>query len=197
MPHAQNCFCAECRGEAPSGEALDRERGACHRPVVCAACGRFHGDCDLLAQRAGAEPPQNETNGEEQMLPSPTQAGQKTQGASGGGRARGQRQGPPFLKVENLTAEPKRAKILGVRTQDVGFNDLIAKVSLGGTAYFLGMKTSYQPFHALHAAFGADENDWVGREFLIQTTFDEFSEQQRMFVIAPAPDVAGKKKAGA
>lgn len=130
------------------------------------------------------------------MLPQPSQGAGRTQGDSG---ARGRRRPPtvPFLTVENLTEEPKKAKILAVQTANVGrFNDLVVKVAMGGTSYFMGLKTNNPNYEILFNKLGDKENDWVGREFLIGLEWNEFYEKNFATITEVLPDEKeGKKKA--
>lgn len=110
---------------------------------------------------------------------------------SGGGRAK---PNVPFLKVEDLREEPSRAKILGVKTQDAGFNDLVLKVSIGGKSFFFGLKASNENYQTLFDAFGEDDNRWVGEEFLIGLKYNDFYEKNFVHVFkAPAPNTREKK----
>ena len=127
------------------------------------------------------------------MLKSPGGGKSQTQRNADGGR---QRPAPavPFIKVEDLTADPKRAKILAVETQSTGFNDIIVKIAVAGRSYFFGLKASNPNYETLFAAFGADENKWIGEEFMIGLNWNEFYEKSFVHVFdATAPTVkAGK-----
>src|SRR5205807_428893 len=110
------------------------------------------------------------------------------------GQQRGPRTGIPFLKVENLTQEPKRCKILAVKEDTDGkFNDYVLKLAIAGTSYFWGLRTNNPNFSILFNEFGAEENQWVGKEFLIHLEYDEFSEKQFPRVkMAPQNSVTAK-----
>src|SRR5258708_1618329 len=95
---------------------------------------------------------------EEMALPQP--GGGKTQGQRESGPTRPKRTPPavPFIGVEDLTSDPKTAKILAVQTQNTGFNDIIVKIAISGRSYFLGLKASNPNYETLFRAFGSDEN---------------------------------------
>jgi hypothetical protein len=100
----------------------------------------------------------------------------------------------PFLKVEDLTAEGKRAKILGVQSQRTKYNDLVVKLAIGGRSFFFGLRLSNPNFETLYEAFGADENKWVGQEFLIGLEWNDFYEKNFVRVLeAPAKKSKGEK----
>jgi hypothetical protein len=138
--------------------------------------------------------PNNEGDND-MALPQP--GGGKRDSQRDSGRSGSQRPAPkvPFLKVEDLTEEPSRAKILGVQTQNTGFNDIIVKVAIRGKSYFFGLKASNQNYEALFDAFGDNENKWVGEEFLVGLNFNDFYEKQFVHVFeAPAKPIKAAKK---
>jgi hypothetical protein len=101
------------------------------------------------------------------------------------GRSRGT-QTVPYVKVENLTSDPVRVKILGA-IANVGFNDLIVKIAMGGRSYFYGLKANNPNYAKLLKAFGSDENKWVGEEFMFGLEWSDFHEKNFMSVLeAPA-----------
>lgn len=109
-----------------------------------------------------------------------------TGGEGSGSRSRStRRDGPPWLKTEHLTDEPKRAKILALKVEKSKYNDLVLKITMGGQAYFWGLKTSYATYKAMLDRFGDDENNWTGSEILLNNQLDEFSEQKRIHVEFP------------
>ena len=124
------------------------------------------------------------------MLPAPGGGkARSTTPSGGGGRSK---PNVPFLKVEDLREEPSRAKILAVKTQETGFNDLVVKVSIGGKPFFFGLKASNENYETLFNAFGDDDNKWVGEEFLVGLKYNDFYEKNFVHVFkAPAPK--GKK----
>jgi len=112
--------------------------------------------------------------------------------SGGGGRAKPT---VPFLKVEDLREEPSRAKILAVKTQDAGFNDLVVKIAVNGKSFFFGLKASNENYQTLFDAFGDDDNAWVGEEFLVGLKYNEFYEKNFVHVFkAPAPTSERKSK---
>jgi hypothetical protein len=128
--------------------------------------------------------PEEENN---EMLPAPGTGKNASQRESGGGRSNRKPPAVPFITVEDLTEEPKRAKILGVQTQNTGFNDIIVKIAIGGRSYFLGLKASNPNYELLFKAFGDNENKWVGEEFTIGLNWNEFYEKNFVHVFdAPA-----------
>jgi len=132
-------------------------------------------------------------------MPLPTPGGGKRDAERGnnGGRGNSTRKPPqvPFVRVEDLREEPSRAKILGVVTQNTGFNDVIVKVAINGKSYFLGLKASNPNYEALFNAFGDNENKWVGEEFMIGLNWNDFYEKNFVHIFeAPAPKSRGGKK---
>ena len=137
-----------------------------------------------------------ERKDDEEMLPQPGGGKSETQrGNIGGG---GKRSAPnvPFIKVEDLTEEPKLAKILAVQSKNTGFNDLIVKIAIGGRSYFFGLKSSNANYETLFNAFGDDEKKWIGQEFTIGLNWNDFYEKNFTHVFeAPAKDPKRGKKA--
>jgi hypothetical protein len=131
--------------------------------------------------------------GVDMALPRP--GGGKSDSQRGGGRGNRQAPAVPFLKVEDLTQDPKRAKILGVQTQNTGFNDVIVKIAIGGRSFFMGLKASNPNYEALFNAFGEDDNKWVGQEFMVGLNYNEFYEKNFVHIFeAPAPERGKKSK---
>jgi hypothetical protein len=133
--------------------------------------------------------------GELIMLPAPKQAkGDQGQGGRGRGGAR-ERQEPavPFLKVEHLTNDPVTAKVLGVRTENVGWNDIVVKLAIKGRSFFLGLKADNPNYSVLINGLGRDENKWMGEEILIGNELNEFYEKNFVTVFE-APAKARKSK---
>src|ERR1700761_691947 len=130
---------------------------------------------------------------DEMALPQPGGGRAKsTTPSGGGGRAKPT---VPFLKVEDLREEPSRAKILAVKTQDAGFNDLVVKIAVNGKSFFFGLKASNENYQTLFDAFGDDDNAWVGEEFLVGLKYNEFYEKNFVHVFkAPAPTSERKSK---
>jgi hypothetical protein len=95
----------------------------------------------------------------------------------------------PFLTVEDVSEEPKTAKILGVQTQNTGFNDVVVKIVMGSRSYFLGLKASNPNYETLVTALGYDEKTWVGREFTIGLNWNEFYEKNFVHVFEVIADV--------
>jgi hypothetical protein len=121
------------------------------------------------------------------MLPQPGGGKSESQRGNVGGGGKRTPPSVPFIKVEDLTEEPKRAKILGVTTKNAGFNDIIVKIAISGRSYFFGLKASNANYEALFNGFGDDENKWVGGEFLIGLNWNEFYEKNFVHVFeAPA-----------
>jgi hypothetical protein len=136
---------------------------------------------------------------EEDMLPQPGGGKNETQRGNVGGGGKRPAPSVPFIKVEDLTEEPKRAKILAVQSKNTGFNDLIVKLAISGRSYFFGLKASNANYETLFNAFGDDENKWVGEEFTIGLNWNEFYEKNFVHVFeAPAKESKrGKKVNGA
>ena len=116
------------------------------------------------------------------QLPAPNQ--QTSTGKNGGGRkpssSGGTRQGIPFLKVEQMTAEPKKAKIMDLQIPpdppagQRKFNDIVLKIYYNGTVWLWGLKASSPHYAGLTAMFGGDSDNWIDQEFLLGTETREF-----------------------
>lgn len=141
-------------------------------------------------------------NEDENMLP--PVGGGKTQSQRGGGDNRGSGRRPstppsvPFIKVEDLTQDPVTAKILGVQTQNTGFNDVIVKIAIRGRSFFFGLKASNPNYETLVKALGNDENAWMNAEFTIGLEFNEFYEKNfvNVFEVKPSDGTPVATKRG-
>jgi hypothetical protein len=132
----------------------------------------------------------------EEMLPAPGTGKRESERGNTGIGSGGSRKPPavPFLKVEDLSKDPKTAKILAVATKDTGFNDLIVKVAISGRSYFFGLKASNPNYEALFNAFGGDENDWIGEEFTVGLNWNEFYEKSFVHVFSAQRGDKPKRK---
>lgn len=85
----------------------------------------------------------------------------------------------PWLKTEDLSKQPKEAKILAVKAKEGKFGaQVILKLALDGKTIFDSISVKNNPnYQALEGKFGHDENDWTGRKVLIHLEQDEFSDQ--------------------
>jgi hypothetical protein len=176
--------------------------------LECAQCYLNFADFSELAKHVKqAHVPPNERwdaqdesfwRNEDMSLPIPGGGKQASQreNAGGGGRGGGGRPAPsvPYIKVEDLPSEEKvRAKILAVKTDNVGFNDAVIKIAMNGRSFFFGLKASNENYELLFKAFGSNENKWVGEEFFIGLQWNDFYEKNFIQVFdAPAPKSKGK-----
>ena len=126
-------------------------------------------------------------NGETTMsLPQPKQSG--APGTSGGSPTF------PFLKVDNLTDQPREATITGVDTNGTGFNDIVVKIKMDGKGYFFGLKASNPCYKILFEKLGSDEERWIGRSFTLLQEWNTFYEKNFIGIgkVLPA-EKTGKK----
>lgn len=178
--------------------------------LLCAFCGRGYKDFGMLARHVQedhadtvamlhdlAENITEDTTEEEGEFMLPQVGGGKPndrQGQQGGGRRRPP--AVPFLTVEDLKADPVRAKVLGLETKQTGFNDVIVKIAIGGKSFFMGLKASNPNYETLTNGLGFDENKWVGQEFLVGLQWNEFYEKSFVNVFdCPAPPAPGEPPA--
>ena len=80
----------------------------------------------------------------------------------------------PFLKVENLTDKPKTVSIVAVDARGSEYNDVVVKIRMDGTQWFLGLKTTSPVYQKLVESLGTDETMWAGREFTIFAEPNDF-----------------------
>ena len=104
------------------------------------------------------------------MLPNPDQAPQRG--------ANNQRKSNR-LRVEDLSHEPREAKILAVKADPDGrFGaQVIAKIAVNGEIKFWYLDIKKNPnYKHLVGKFGNDENDWAGQRILLGLEQDNFSD---------------------
>jgi len=117
--------------------------------------------------------------------------------SSGSGAAPRRQGGIPYLKNEQLTKQPKEAKILGVKgdPENKFGARVILKLALDGSTYFWGVGIKKNPNYALlEKEFGLDENDWTGQKILLNLEPDEFTEQYFIRVSFPYREPDKKKR---
>lgn len=131
----------------------------------------------------------HETREDGTMLPAPKAGG------STGGKTSGTGAGSPlpFLKVEDMTKEPRRCKILGVDANGAGFNDVVMKVHLAGRNFFFGLKANNPCYRTLIEGLGNDETKWADREFSIGMEYNDFYEKNYITVFEVYPAAASEK----
>lgn len=103
------------------------------------------------------------------MLPSSSGSSAPTGRKPGGMR---------YLKNEDLSTQPKEAKIIAVKGDpDNKFGArVILKMALNGETMFWGVNIKKNPcYQTLEQKFGLDENDWVNQKVLLHLEQDEFS----------------------
>ena len=125
------------------------------------------------------------------MLPPPKVGGQ----SDTKGRAANAGTQLPFLKVEDMTKEPRRCKILGVDANGAGFNDIVLKVHLAGRNSFLGLKANNPNYRTLIEGLGNDETKWKDREFSIGMEYNEFYDKNYIHIFEVYPAAAAERKA--
>jgi hypothetical protein len=104
-----------------------------------------------------------------------------------------------WLATEDLTRQPKEAKVLGAKYNANGqYGPAIeVKFSLEGESRFWTLRTTNPNWDIFVKQLGAEENDWVGNKFLINLEYDEYEEQYFPHVSFPAVNetaaTSGKK----
>jgi len=137
------------------------------------------------------------------MLPEPTVGRQQTnQGGSGrsSGGGRSKRSGLAYLNNDSplLSLDKKKTKILAVKANPPqegrqNFSDVVVKLALSGESVLWGLKTNNPNFEILTEEFGRDENDWVGKEFMIGLEEDDFDHRKWIRIeTMPKKPKAGK-----
>lgn len=114
-----------------------------------------------------------------------------SQGQRGGGR---KDSGPriPFIKADNLSEEPKPARILAVKTEDLNYNNVVLlKLAFGGRTFFLGLRDNAL-LESLVDTLGPDEEKWVGQSFNLYAEVDDFSEKSYMRIEAASSEAKPK-----
>jgi hypothetical protein len=135
----------------------------CMGSVECKVCRKHHGYCAEVAE-----------DKEKQMLP--TGDNQETKGRS----RRSGGSNMEYLKNEDLSKNPKEARILAVKLdpENKFGSRIIIKLSLEGAVKFWGVPTSKSKspnYRLLLEKFGPDENDWPDKKILLLLEQDEFS----------------------
>jgi hypothetical protein len=143
--------------------AHDQEN-RCMERVVCSSCGVSHGFCAEI------------TEDKEKMKMLPT--GNESQPR--GGNRKG---GMEWLKNEDLSLQPKEAKILMVRYNKEGrFGARVEmKLAIEGKIKYWGVPPKSDDrnpnYRLLTGKFGHDENNWVDQRILLMLEQDDFSQQ--------------------
>jgi hypothetical protein len=128
----------------------------------------------------------HQTEGET-MLPRANSQGQGENRKSSGN-------GIPYLKNENLTVQPKEAKILAVRNDEYeGKSQVKVKLALDGRIFFWNLRLNNPNLEKLQDQFGLDENEWAAKKVLIGLVQDEFTEKFWPTVSFPAVQEAKQK----
>lgn len=134
------------------------------------------------------------------QAPAPSQ----NQSSSSGGRTSkpsgNARSGIPFLKVELMSATPKKAKIMDYQIPDPPangqrqFNDVVLKVFYNGSLFLWGLKSSSPHYANLFQWFGNDLDDWRDKEFMLGTETREFDGRVFAHTEPIAVASGGRKK---
>ena len=141
-------------------------------------------------------PAYNSDNSNQQSSGRGGRAGQSFNNS--GGR---QRAGLPYLKIENVSQDFKKAKIMATqvvpdRTDGSRkFSDIQIKIYYNGQIYLWGLKFTHPVYGALLDFFGSDTDHWQDQEFMLGLELDEFSGRPNLRV-APVdkPVTTGRKK---
>jgi len=154
----------------------------CMEQVTCFSCGATHGFCAEI------------TEDKEKMKMLPT--GSEPQATS-----RGKKQGGmDWLKNEDLSTNPKEAKILMVRYNKEGrFGARVEmKLAIEGKIKYWGippkLDSNSPNYKLLTSKFGHDENDWVDQRILLMLEKEDFGEQYFVRVDFPEEKSGGKAK---
>jgi hypothetical protein len=105
---------------------------------------------------------------------------QQTGGGSNGRRGgQNQQSGHPYLKNDNLSTVRQRVRVLAVQLQDSKYNPgqkkVVFKIALTGKIFLWPLELDNLCYKAIHGMFGADENDYVDKQFDIYLEENEFS----------------------
>ena len=142
------------------------------------------------------------------MLPAATVGAQPQQTQGGGNRPANTRRqnGLPYIKVENLTTDKAKARIIDVRIAEPApegtrnFSDIRVKIACKGATWLHGLKLNNPELAKLQAAFTLDENEWPGKEYYLYNEEDEFDGKVYMrvepIIKESAPKKSRKKSGG-
>lgn len=88
----------------------------------------------------------------------------------------------PALRIENLSTDFRRAKVLDVRPVHEGrFGKQVdVKLTQGGGTYIWYIRLNDPNLKWLVEQFGADETQWPGNEFAIGLKVDDFNNKLRI-----------------
>lgn len=157
----------------------EQAAGRCMGKVYCLDCNKYHGYCVEIEEKIKMLPTGDET---------PTGTKRKVGGME-------------FLKNEDLSRNPKEAKILAVRldSENKYGPRINIKLAIDGKTKFWGVPTakSKSPnYRLLLDKFGAEENDWIDRRILLFLEQDDFSGNFFMRVDFPSEPKSESPKRG-
>lgn len=165
----------------PEESGLTEEAPRCMERVICGTCGVSHGFCAEIT----------EDKEKYKMLPT----GNETT------TTRGKRQGGmEWIKPEDLTLQPKEAKILMVRYNKEGrFGARVElKLAFDGHIKYIGISPKLEGnspnYRILTAAFGHDENDWIDQRIVLFLEKEDFGEQYFVRIDVPEDKTKSKRK---
>jgi hypothetical protein len=175
MSHPQGCFCIVCRG------LTEFELRHWLEPL---GFPDFIVD-GIIRLAFGAE------NGEQENMITLQQEANSNSRPRGGRGGKGE---SDFLGIQDLTRDHTDATIQGCRQEKSkkGKDYLKVKLAFRGGVKFLYLEPWMENFKTLIQAFGADENDWVGKKIVAYNNYDEFNEKYTM-VVEPAKESRSAK----
>lgn len=107
----------------------------------------------------------------------------------GGRGGRGGNRKSNKLTVEDLSVQPREAKILAVKASDGQFGpQVVVKLSVNGESkfWYVSTKKDKNPnYGLLLARFGRDENEWAGQKILLASELDDFTDNYYIRVSFP------------
>lgn len=106
------------------------------------------------------------------MLPQPATRGDRTL-TKAGNNAKG---GVPFLKTTDVFVDPRKARVIGVRSQIGRFGaEVVLKISFNSQMFLWSLRPDNPNYDAMFTKLGADEDKWVDTTFDLAIQEDEFT----------------------
>lgn len=105
------------------------------------------------------------------MLPQP--GGRPSVTGRAGNNARG---GVPFLKTTDVFTDPRKARVIGVRSQIGRFGaEVVLKISFNSQMYLWSLRPDNPNYDTMFTKLGGDESEWVDVSFDLSIEEDEFT----------------------